>query len=133
MIVMKKHLSRRTLLRGIGAAVALPVLDSMVPAIRAASTTDAGTPALRLAFTYVPNGVNFKEWNPAADGRDFEFTRILKPLEKYREDVTVLSGLDLHNGNALGDGGGDHARAGASYLTGVHCKKTTGADIHAGV
>jgi hypothetical protein len=132
MIVTKKYLSRRTILRGVGAALALPILDSMTPAMNAA-TAGAASPALRLAFTYVPNGVNFSEWNPAAEGTDFEFSRILKPLEKYRKDISVLSGLDLHNGNALGDGGGDHARAGASYLTGVHCKKTTGADIHGGV
>jgi len=132
MIVTKKHLSRRTILRGVGAALALPILDSMTPAMNAA-TAGAASPAPRLAFIYVPNGVNFKEWKPAAEGTDFEFSRILKPLEKYREEISVLSGLDLHNGNALGDGGGDHARAGASYLTGVHCKKTTGADIHAGV
>ena len=129
MIITKKHLSRRTLLRGMGAALALPMLDSMVPAMLA----DTAAPALRLAFTYVPNGVNFKEWHPASEGTGFEFTRILKPLEKHRENLMVLSGLDIHNGNALGDGGGDHARAGASYLTGVHCRKTTGADIHAGV
>ncbi|HJZ69285.1 MAG TPA: DUF1552 domain-containing protein, partial [Blastocatellia bacterium] len=63
----------------------------------------------------------------------FEFTRILKPLESLREDLFVLSGLDEHNGNALGDGAGDHARAGAAYLTGIHCKKTEGADIQNGI
>src|SRR5438105_2621138 len=133
MIITKRHLSRRTLLRGIGAAVALPMLDAMIPAMAAPATNPAAAPALRLAFTYVPNGVIFRDWKPAAEGAGFEFPRILKPIGKYREDVLVLSGLDLHNGNALGDGGGDHARAGASYLTGVHCKKTTGADIHGGV
>ena len=132
MIVTKKHLSRRTMLRGVGAALALPMLDSMTPAMAAPATLNTA-PALRLAFTYIPNGINFKEWKPATEGANYEFTRILKPLEKYREDILVLSGLDLHNGNALGDGGGDHARAGASYLTGVHCRKTTGSDIHGGV
>ena len=133
MIVTKKHLNRRALLRGFGAALALPMLDSMVPAMAAPATNGGLAPALRLAFTYIPNGVNYKEWRPTGVGADYEFSRILKPLEKYREDMLVLSGLDLHNGNALGDGGGDHARAGASYLTGVHCKKTTGSDIHGGV
>ena len=68
---------------------------------------------MRLAFTYIPNGVTMKEWKPAATGADFEFTRILKPLEPFRQDLYVLSGLDCRNGNSLGDGGGDHARAGA--------------------
>src|SRR5262249_40116181 len=72
-------------------------------------------------------------WTPKVAGKDYEFTRILKPLEPIREDLLVLSGLASHNGNALGDGPGDHARAGAAFLTGVHCKKTAGADIHAGV
>ncbi|MES1260860.1 MAG: DUF1552 domain-containing protein [Acidobacteriota bacterium] len=133
MIVTKKHLSRRTLLRGVGAALALPMLDSMVPAMAAPANNPAMSPALRLAFNYVPNGVNYKEWRPSGEGAAFELSRTLKPLAKYREDMLVLTGLDIHNGNALGDGGGDHARAGASYLTGVHCKKTTGADIHGGV
>src|SRR4051812_15213065 len=134
MIVTKKHLNRRALLRGFGAALALPMLDSMVPAMAAPAASNGGVaPALRLAFTYIPNGVNYKEWKPTGEGAAFEFSRTLKPLEKYREDMLVLTGLDIHNGNALGDGGGDHARAGASYLTGVHCKKTTGADIKAGI
>ncbi len=129
MIVTKKHLSRRTVLRGLGAALALPMLDAMEPAL----TAPAAKAPLRLAFNYVPNGVNYKEWRPVGEGSGYELSRILKPLAKYREDMLVLSGLDIHNGNALGDGGGDHARAGASYLTGVHCKKTIGADIHGGV
>lgn len=129
MIITKKHLSRRALLRGFGTALALPLLDAMVPAM-----ARAATPApLRLAFNYIPNGVNYKEWRPAGEGAAFEFSRILKPLEKHRQDLLILSGLDIHNGNALGDGGGDHARAGASYLTGVHPHKTAGADIHGGV
>ncbi len=135
MIVTGKHLSRRTLLRGLGTSLALPMLDSMVPALGfAATATDGAKQApLRLAFTYIPNGVNYAAWKPVGEGVGYAFSPTLKPLEKYREDLMVLTGLDLHNGNALGDGGGDHARAGASYLTGVHCKKTTGADIKGGV
>ncbi len=135
MIVTGKHLSRRTLLRGLGTSLALPMLDSMVPALGVAATaTDGAKQApLRLAFTYIPNGVNYAAWKPVGEGVGYAFSPTLKPLEKYREDLMVLTGLDLHNGNALGDGGGDHARAGASYLTGVHCKKTTGADIKGGV
>lgn len=131
MIVTKKHLSRRTLLRGLGTTLALPILDAMVPAFGATTNGGPVSPT-RLAFTYIPNGVNYAHWRPVGEGTGYQLSRILKPLEKHREDMLVLTGLDIHNGNALGDGGGDHARAGASYLTGVHCKKTTGADIHGG-
>lgn len=133
MIITRKHLPRRTFLRGLGAAaIALPVLDAMTPAL--ATTGSAVTKApTRLSFVYVPNGIVMKDWTPQGTGTNFEFTRILKPLESMREDLFVLSGLEDHNGNALGDGPGDHARAGASFLTGVHCKKTAGADIQAGI
>ncbi|HXW04755.1 MAG TPA: DUF1552 domain-containing protein [Vicinamibacterales bacterium] len=130
MIVTRKHLPRRTFLKGMGAVVALPVLDAMTPAF--AATRSASRP-VRLAFTYVPNGITMNEWTPAAAGRAFEFTRVLKPLERFREDTLLLSGLAHKNGNALGDGPGDHARAAASYLTGVHPRKTAGADIQNGI
>jgi hypothetical protein len=103
----------------------------MTPAFARASRV--ATPPVRLAFVYVPNGIVMKDWRPKVVGKGFEFTRILKPLESLREDLFVLSGLDERNGNPLGDGAGDHARAGAAFLTGVHCKKTEGADIHNGV
>ena len=127
----RRHLSRRTFLQGVGAAIALPVLDAMSPAFAAASPPTKRP--VRLVFCYVPNGVIMEDWTPKTVGSGYEFTRILKPLEAYRSDLTVLSGLADHNGNELGDGAGDHARAGASFLTGVHCKKTSGADIHNGV
>jgi hypothetical protein len=130
MIITGKHLDRRMFLRGLGTAIALPMLDAMVPAFASAAETKA---PVRLAFTYIPNGVTMKEWKPAATGADFAYTRILKPLEAFRQDLFVLSGLDHHNAEALGDGGGDHARAGACFLTGVHPKKTSGADIHSGI
>ena len=129
MYLSQNHLSRRALLRGAGAAIALPFLDAMTPA-RAAG---AGKAPVRLVFCYVPNGIIMNDWTPKGVGREFEITRILKPLEAYREEMLVLSGLADHNGNELGDGAGDHARAGASFLTGVHCKKTSGADIQGGV
>ena len=132
MIVTGKHLHRRTFLRGMGAVIALPVLDAMTPAF-AASTRLAKKSPLRLAFTYVPNGITMVDWTPKVDGPGFEFTRVMKPLEKFREDTLVLSGLSHRNGNALGDGPGDHARAAASYLTGVHPRKTAGADIQNGI
>jgi len=129
MILTRKHLPRRTFLKGIGAAVALPMLDAMAPAL---PSTSKKAP-VRLSFVYVPNGIVMKDWTPKGEGKDFQFSRILKPLEPFREDLFILSGLDDHNGNALGDGPGDHARAGASFLTGVHPKKTAGADIQGGV
>ena len=131
-IITQKHLPRRTFLRGLGAAIALPMLDAMKPALVSAASSGTKTP-IRLAFTYIPNGVTMKDWKPAATGANFEMSRILKPLEPFRQDLMVLSGLDHNNANALGDGGGDHARAGAAFLTGVHPKKTAGADIQAGI
>jgi hypothetical protein len=109
------------------------MLDAMNPALANPAVTNAAKPPVRLAFAYVPNGVTLKDWKPAVAGSDFEFSRILKPLEPFRKDLFVLSGLDHHNAEALGDGGGDHARAGACFLTGVHPKKTAGADIQAGI
>jgi Protein of unknown function (DUF1552) len=131
MVVLHKQLPRRTFLRGMGAAIALPMLDAMTPAFAAAG--QAAKAPLRLAFTYVPNGITMGDWTPKAQGAGFEYTRVLKPLERFREDTLVLSGLSHRNGNALGDGPGDHARAAASYLTGVHPRKTAGADIQNGV
>jgi hypothetical protein len=127
---MPSSLSRRTLLRGLGAAVSLPLLDAMVPSF--ASATSAASP-LRLAFIYVPNGILMNQWTPAADGADFELPRILAPLAPHRDNVLVLSGLTQNTGRALGDAAGDHARASATYLTGVHPAKTDGAGICAGI
>ena len=125
-----KPLSRRTILRGLGAAVSLPLLDAMVPAF--ASTTPAAS-RLRLAFIYVPNGIFMDHWTPISDADDFELPRILAPLAPHRDNVLVLSGLTQNTGRALGDAAGDHARASATYLTGVHPKKTDGAGICAGI
>jgi hypothetical protein len=127
-LILGKALDRRTVLRGIGASLALPALDAMTPAF-----ADPAPAPLRLLFTYVPNGVTLAEWTPRGEGRDFEFSRILKPLEPYRDRIVVISGLAQKNGNALGDGPGDHARAGGAYLTGVHPRKTAGADIKNGI
>jgi len=131
MIITRKHLSRRTFLRGVGAVIGLPLLDAMVPALGWAQGATRRAP-LRLCFVYVPNGMVMSNWTPATQGRNFEFTPILKPLERFREHTLVLSGLMDHNANALGDGGGDHARASASFLTGAHPRES-GSDIYAGV
>jgi hypothetical protein len=131
MILTRKHLSRRAFLRGAGTAIGLPLLDAMVPALGWARGADE-QPPVRLCYVYVPNGMVMANWTPAAQGKDFEFSPILKPLEKVREQTLVLSGLMSHNAYALGDGPGDHARASASFLTGAHPRES-GSDIHAGV
>ena len=130
---MMKSLPRRTFLRGLGATIALPVLDAMTPAFAAPANRLASKSPLRLSIAYVPNGIVMKDWTPQAAGSAFEFTRIMKPLEPFREQILVLSGLTQNNGRALGDGPGDHARAAASFLTGVHARKTAGADIQNGI
>jgi len=132
MIITKKALHRRTFLRGIGTALALPLLDAMVPAMAATRVTSAN-PAVRLGFVYVPNGIIQKGWLPSTTGAGFEFASTMKPLEPFRDKLLVLSNLMQNGGRALGDGAGDHARAGASWLTGVHPKKTEGVNIMAGV
>lgn len=114
-----------------GAAIALPMLDAMAASLPGPASS--ARPPLRLAFVYVPNGVNMQHWSPSAEGTAFDLPYILKPLEPYREHLLVLSGLTHNNARALGDGGGDHARAAAAFLTGVHPNKTSGADIHNGV
>jgi len=124
-------MDRRTLLRGFGATLALPFLDSMVPAI--AATGPASKTPVRMAFCYVPNGIIPKDWLPKTTGFGYEMMPTMKPLEPHRDEMLVLSNLAQINGRALGDGAGDHARAGATWLTGAHPKKTEGADIHAGI
>jgi hypothetical protein len=133
MILTRKSLSRRTLLRGLGTAIALPVLDSMLPARAIAASTGSSVAPVRMSFNYVPNGIIMKDWTPAASGAAFELTPVLKPFAAYRDKMLVLTGLAHKNGRALGDGPGDHARAGATFLTGVHPKKTEGADIKNGI
>jgi hypothetical protein len=94
MIVTKKALSRRTVLKGVGVAVALPFLDAMVPAF-AATANSAANPPVRFGFLYVPHGVHRNEWIPTGEGKDFQFSRILKPFEPVREQVNIITGLDL--------------------------------------
>jgi Protein of unknown function (DUF1552) len=131
----RKHLPRRTFLKGMGAAIALPMLDAMTPALSAMSgmTRSAAQSPLRMAFTYVPNGITMADWTPKGAGAAFELSRVMQPMAPFRQDMSILSGLAHRNGAALGDGPGDHARAAASYLTGVHPRKTAGADIQNGV
>jgi len=133
MIITNKALPRRTFLRGVGAALALPVLDAMVPALAASSSIAANTPT-RIGFAYVPNGMIMKQWTPSIVGAGYEMSPILKPLAPFQDQMLVLSGLAQNNGVAwAGEGAGDHQRAGAVWLTGEHPKKTEGADLRAGI
>jgi hypothetical protein len=131
MIISKMALSRRTVLRGLGAAIALPLLDAMVPALTAAQKT-AATPALRMGFYYVPNGMYTPNFFPKGVGTDFEITPILGPLEPFRKQMVVVSGLASLNAESS-DGGGQHTRASAVWLNGMRPKRTEGADIQAGM
>ena len=133
MFISKKAIPRRTVLRGLGASLALPLLDGMVPAYAALRTT-AANPVRRLGVCYVPNGMEMRAWTPKGDSRQLELSPILQPLEPFLEQVNVLSGLADKVAVPLpGEGIGDHARASATFLTGVHVKKTEGLDIRAGV
>jgi hypothetical protein len=121
-------LDRRTFLRGAGCALALPWLDAMAPASRAAPPAP-----LRCLFVFSPNGMHMDEWRPEGEGRDAKLRGTLASLQPLRARLTVLTGLAIDGGFAHGDGAGDHARAGGSYLTCAHPRKTGGADLWAGV
>jgi hypothetical protein len=129
MMITRKSIPRRAFLRGVGTVVSLPFLDAMVPAFAAPA---AGKPPLRMAFVYVPNGIDMRHWNPEYEGKLGELPKILKPLEPFREDLTLLGNLTHNTGRALLDGAGDHGRCCGSYLTGIQVKKTT-TNIKAGV
>jgi hypothetical protein len=127
-------ISRRTVLRGLGASLALPWLEAMGPltgwASRAASPATA-TPN-RMAFLYVPNGKNMPDWTPKKEGADFDLPACLEPLRAVKDQVLVLTGLTADKARPNGDGPGDHARALAAFLTGCQPRKTDGTDIRAG-
>src|SRR6204780_7980 len=118
--ITKKSVARRTLLKGLGAAVALPVLDSMLPALTAQT---ASTP--RLGWVYASHGVIFDQWKPTKIGKGFELTPNLKPLEKVNGQFNILTGLSHLEADTKGDGSGDHTRASAAWLTGVHAYDRT--------
>src|SRR5882672_1096678 len=128
MFLTQKHLPRRTFLRGIGATLALPFLDAMVPA-RTLLAKTAGTPASRLGFVYLPHGAIMDRWTPAQEGANFEFSPILKPLEPLREYVDIVSGL----GHRAADTSAVHSLSPTTWLSGVRPKPTQGVDAFAGV
>lgn len=125
MFITKKALHRRTFLRGMGATVALPLLDAMVPALSGKPLQ----PAPRLGFIYIANGVIQNQWIPTATGRNFELPPILKPLEPVRSHVNILTGLSHLQADTFGDGTGDHPRSSAVWLTGVHAYDRSRPDI----
>ncbi len=128
MFITKMHLSRRTVLRGLGVTLALPLLDAMLPAqTLLKKTAAAGSP--RMGFVYVPHGAIMDRWTPAADGAGFEFSPILKPLEPFRDRVNVVSGL----GNRAADSTAVHSLSPTTWLSGVRPKPTQGVDAYAGI
>ena len=130
MIITKKAISRRALLRGVGAAIALPLLDGMVPAF----ASGLAKPTRRLGVVYVPMGVAMHDWTPTVEGGAFELTRILKPLEPFRDRMLVLSRLDSDPALArAGEPGAGHARTPPAFTTATHAKATEGADVEAGI
>ncbi len=135
MFITKKTLPRRTILRGLGATVALPLLDAMVPPLTALARTPA-TPARRLGFVYVPNGVamnpEVNHWKPIGEGTNFEFSPILTPLAPFRDHLTIVSGLAQRAAEGFNEGDGPHARASAGWLSSVHAKKAQGANVRGG-
>jgi hypothetical protein len=123
MMVTKKAISRRTILRGVGATVALPLLDAMIPALTAAANTPAKA-VRRLGVVYHPNGVIYDKWLPKGVGADFELSPTLAGLQPFKDKLIVVTNLYMDLAEALGDGGGDHSRACGGYLNGVHVKKS---------
>jgi hypothetical protein len=127
-------LSRRTVLRGIGTAIALPALEAMLPKGALGATVAAAPPGpKRLAWLYIPNGVDMSSWKPATVGADYALTPTLQPLAALKDKFMVISGLACTKANPNGDGPGDHARAMCAYLTGVQPRKSEGANIHLGI
>jgi Protein of unknown function (DUF1552) len=131
MINIGKALSRRTVLKGLGAAISLPFLDAMTPAF--AHGTRLGAAPVRVAWFYLPNGIDMRHWTPASDGPLGALPSILAPLDPVKNDLLVLSNLTTHWGRPLQAGAGDHGRALGSYMTGVEVYKTAGADLRLGV
>lgn len=131
MYISKMALPRRTFLKGLGATFALPLLDAMVPALT--PIAKAAAPIRRLGLVYIPNGAIMDKWTPAAVGSTFELPPTLGPLEPFRDQMVIVSGLEQAMAYGIGDGSGDHSRAGAAWLSGVHPKHTEGADIRGGL
>src|SRR3954447_8390302 len=126
MFISKRHLSRRTFLQGAGATLAVPFLESMIPAMTAQAATNSGT---RLGFVYVPHGAIMDRWTPKTEGAGFEFTPILQSLEPFRDQLNIISGL----GHQAADTTAVHSLRPATWLSGVRPKATQGTDAYAGI
>jgi hypothetical protein len=127
----RTEIDRRTVLRGLGMSVALPLLEAMQPGLLFAAPTVKAPQ--RIAFLYVPNGILMQDWTPAEEGANFTLPATLKPLASYRDDLLVLTGLTCDKARPNGDGPGDHARAMSAFLTGCQPRKTAGANIKVGM
>ena len=127
MVITKKYLSRRRVLQGVGATVALPLLDAMVPALTAQQRT-AAAPVKRFGVFYVPNGMSMPYWYPSIEGPLDELPPTLQSLQPFRDRVLICGGLDDESANLV-KGGGDHARSAGTFLTCVPYKITAGADV----
>ncbi len=130
MFISKMALPRRTFLRGVGATLALPLLDAMIPALGAADTRK---PAKRLGFIYTPNGATMSAWTPGSDGPLQTLSPTLSPLERFKDQLLVPTGLSQRQAESMGDGNGEHSRGQTVWLSGVHPKRTEGADVQAGI
>ncbi|MBC8140414.1 MAG: DUF1552 domain-containing protein [Armatimonadetes bacterium] len=130
---MTTPISRRRLLQGTGTAFALPLLDAMMPLTALAQSGAKAVAPVRMAFLFVPNGMHMPDWTPAAVGKNVELPFLLEPLKGVRNSLNIMTGLTQDNAHAKGDGGGDHARSASAWLTGCHPRKTSGANIKAGI
>src|SRR5688572_2201505 len=130
MIIRKMSLDRRTFLRGVGATVALPLLDAMAPAMTPA--VKAAAPATRLGFVYVPNGIILPQFLPKTVGSGFEMPRIVKALSAHQDKLLFVSGLANAAGDPLDASSGPHSRVSSCWLNGMRARRTEGADIQSG-
>lgn len=128
---MSRQINRRTVLRGVGAAMGLPMLEAMLPGKSAFAMKPPAAPA-RAAFIFFPNGAIMPRWKPQGNGGPLTLTPTLEPLAQYRDQINVFTGLTQHHARANGDGAGDHARNASAFLTGAQPRKTSGADIKVG-
>jgi hypothetical protein len=133
-IIMSQSIDRRMVLRGFGTALSLPLLEAMMPLTALAQSGTKTKHPVRMAFVFVPNGINMEHWTPKAEGKFSDvLPSVLAPLSDLKTNVNLLTGLTQRNAFALGDGAGDHARSAAAWLTGCHPRKTSGANIQAGI
>ena len=128
--MMRKPIDRRTVLRGLGAALALPLMEAMLPEARA---TERAAHPKRLQIFYTPNGMIMQSFTPQDAGRDYVLSPTLAPLEPFRDRFTVVTGLAHYQASALGDGPGSHGRSCGAFLTGAHPRRTEGSDLHCGI